>query len=89
MFERPRSASDYLWLIEHFPRMAVSGLGPLADYPPDVSMRFLNFIDIAYDRQLGLQLFATVSLDELAAGGAALDFSRTLSRLRQLKLEPL
>lgn len=89
MFERPRSASDYLWLIEHYPRMAVSGLGPLADYPPDVSMRFLNFIDIAYDRQLKLQLFATVSLDELAAGGAALDFSRTLSRLRQLKLEPL
>lgn len=89
MFERPRSASDYLWLIEHYPRMAVSGLGPLADYPPDVSMRFLNFIDIAYDRQLRLQLFASVSLEELAAGGAAVDFARTLSRLRQLKLEPL
>ena len=52
-------------------------------------MRFLNFIDIAYDRQLRLQLFASVSLEELAAGGAAVDFARTLSRLRQLKLEPL
>lgn len=89
LFERPRSAADYLWLIEHFPRMAVSGLGPLGDYPPDVSMRFLNFIDIAYDRQLRLQLFASVSLEKLAEGGAAVDFARTLSRLRQLKLEPL
>lgn len=89
LFERPRSASDYLWLIENFPRMAVSGLGPLGNYPPDVSMRFLNFIDIAYDRQLRLQLFATVSLEKLAEGGAATDFARTLSRLRQLKLEPL
>jgi twitching motility protein PilU len=89
LFERPRSAADYLWLIEHFPRMAVSGLGPLGDYPPDVSMRFLNFIDIAYDRQLRLQLFASVSLERLAEGGAAIDFARTLSRLRQLKVEPL
>ena len=89
LFERPRSAADYLWLIEHFPRMAVSGLGPLGDYPPDVSMRFLNFIDIAYDRQLRLQLFASVSLERLAEGGTAIDFGRTLSRLRQLKLEPL
>ena len=50
LFATPRSASDYLWLIEHFPHMAVSGLDRLGDHPQDVSQRFLNFIDIAYDR---------------------------------------
>jgi len=40
-------------------------------------------------RQITLARYAPYALDELAAGGAALDFSRTLRRLRQLKLEPL
>ncbi|KAF1066223.1 MAG: Cell division protein ZapE [Pseudomonas citronellolis] len=89
MFQQPRSAADFLWLIEHFPRMVVSGLGPLSGYAQDVSMRLLNFIDIAYDRQLDLQLFASVSLEELASGSTAIDFGRTLSRLSQLKVERL
>ncbi|WP_223123227.1 cell division protein ZapE [Aquipseudomonas alcaligenes] len=89
LFATPRSASDYLWLIEHFPQMAVGGLGPLGDYPSDVSQRFLNFIDIAYDRALHLQLYASVALEQLAEGGKAVDFARTLSRLRQLGRVPL
>ncbi len=86
MFERPRSASDYLWLIERFPRMAVGGLGRLGGYPADVSQRFLKFIDIAYDSRLRLQLFCAVPPKQLAEGGAAVDFARSLSRLRQLRL---
>ncbi|MEK1906752.1 MAG: cell division protein ZapE [Pseudomonas sp.] len=89
LFATPRSASDYLWLIEHFPQMAVGGLGRLGDYPPDVSQRFLNFIDIAYDRALRLQLYSSVALEQLAEGGHAVDFARTLSRMRQLKAVPI
>lgn len=84
LFEHPHSAADYLWLVEQFPHMAVSGVGPLRDYPEDVCKRFLNFIDIAYDKHLKLQLYATDALDQLAAGNTMLDFERTLSRLRQM-----
>lgn len=89
LFVTPRSASDYLWLMERFPQMAVSGLDRLGDYPQSISQRFLNFVDIAYDRGLHLQLFSRVSLEQLAEGGNAVDFYRTLSRLRQLKAHPL
>ena len=85
LFATPRSASDYLWLIEHFPHMAVSGLDRLGDHPQDVSQRFLNFIDIAYDRGLHLRLFSAVALEQLAEGGNAVDFARTLSRMKQLR----
>lgn len=89
LFATPRSAADYLWLIEHFPRMAVAGLDRLGDYPQDVSQRFLNFIDIAYDRRQQLHLFSRVALGQLAEGGNAVDFARTLSRLRQLRIKTL
>ncbi|MEL7941569.1 MULTISPECIES: cell division protein ZapE [Pseudomonas] len=89
LFERPHSAADYLWLIERFPYLAVSGLEPLQDYPDDVARRFLNFIDIAYDKRLKLQLYATVPLERLAGGSTTLDFERTLSRLRQMTPVPL
>lgn len=85
LFATPRSASDYLWLIEHFPHMAVGGLDRLGDHPQDVSQRFLNFIDIAYDRGLHLRLFSAVALEQLAEGGNAVDFARTLSRMKQLR----
>lgn len=86
LFATPRSAADYLWLIERFPRIAVTGLDCLGSYPQDVSQRFLNFIDIAYDRRLQLHLYSRVALEQLAEGGSAVDFSRTLSRLRQLEV---
>lgn len=89
LFEQPHSAADYLWLIERFPHLAVSGLGPLQDYPEDVGKRFLNFIDIAYDRRLQLQLYASVPLEQLASGNTLLDFGRTLSRLRQMTQVPI
>jgi len=85
LFEQPHSAADYLWLIDRYPCIAVSGLGPLLGYPEDVRKRFLNFIDIAYDRRLQLQLYASVPLDQMASGDTLLDFGRTLSRLQQMK----
>ncbi len=89
LFATPRSAADYLWLIEHYPRIAVTGLDCLGNYPQDVSQRFLNFIDIAYDRRLQLHLYSRVALEHLAEGGNSVDFSRTLSRLRQLQVVEL
>ncbi len=89
LFATPRSAADYLWLMERFARIAVAGLDRLDDYPQDVSQRFLNFIDIAYDRRQQLHLYSQVALEQLAEGGNAVDFARTLSRLRQLQVVPL
>ncbi len=85
LFVAPRSAADYLWLLERFECLAISGVTALAAQPPSVSQRFLNFVDIAYDRRQPLLLYAQVPLEQLTGSGEALDFPRTLSRLRQLQ----
>lgn len=85
LFNTPRSVSDYLWLLERYPHMAVTGLDALQGCSQAVGQRFLNFIDIAYDRQVRLHLHADAPLPVLAAGCNTVDFERTLSRLQQLQ----
>jgi cell division protein ZapE len=86
--EQPHSTMDYLWVIERFPQIGVSGLDCLANASDAVRQRFLNLVDIAYDRGVRLVLSSEVSMDALA-GEATVDFARTLSRLRQLVTESL
>ncbi|TWI58317.1 cell division protein ZapE [Pseudomonas duriflava] len=85
---QPHSTADYIWIIEQFPQLAISGLNTLAGETEAVRQRFLNLVDIAYDRGVYLILCSEVPMDELA-GEKTIDFSRTLSRLRQLKPEAL
>ncbi|RRW46812.1 cell division protein ZapE [Pseudomonas luteola] len=86
--EQPHSTLDYLWIVEHFSHVGVSGLDCLARQSDAVRQRFLNLVDIAYDRGVTLILSSEVPMDELA-GDATVDFARTLSRLRQLGVERL
>ncbi|MFI8481023.1 cell division protein ZapE [Pseudomonas sp. NPDC078700] len=81
---QPRSTADYVWLCNEYAQLAVGGVPCLDAEGIDVQQRFLNFIDIAYDRAVHLLLGCAAGLDELCQPGSHVDFSRTLSRLQQL-----
>ncbi|MNW18078.1 Cell division protein ZapE [compost metagenome] len=50
-----------------------------------MQQRFVNLIDIAYDAGTRLLLGSEASLDDLCRGKPHMDFSRTRSRLQQLR----
>jgi len=83
---QPRSSADFLWLCRHFEHLAIGTVPCLDRAPIDVQQRFLNFVDIAYDGGTRLSLLCETELDALLSEGGHVDFSRTRSRLRQLRL---
>ncbi|MBA1276084.1 cell division protein ZapE [Stutzerimonas azotifigens] len=85
LFERPTSTRDYLELCSRFADLAVSEIPALSGLSLDVQQRFLNFVDIAYDAGARLWLSSEVSLAALCQGAVQQDFSRTCSRLAQLR----
>lgn len=82
---RPHSSADFLWLCQRFRHLAISDVPCLGEEPIDVQQRFVNLIDIAYDAGTRLLLGSEASLDDLCRGKPHMDFSRTRSRLQQLK----
>lgn len=84
---QPLASSDYLNLCQRFAHIAIGELPLLARCSLDEQQRLLNFIDIAYDQGCELWLQAEHSLEALCAGVAHNDFSRTRSRLAQLRQE--
>nr|WP_183167553.1 cell division protein ZapE [Azomonas macrocytogenes] len=82
----PRSSADFLWLCQRFERLAIGVVPRLDGESIDVQQRFLNFIDIVYDSGIHLLLLGETHLDELLSDGAHTDFSRTHSRLQQLRI---
>lgn len=86
---RPHSSADFLWLCQTFRQLAISDVPCLGEEAIDVQQRFVNFIDIAYDAGSRLLLASEASLDDLCRGKPHMDFSRTHSRLQQLRLVPV
>lgn len=84
---QPLASSDYLHICQRFAHIAIGELPLLARCSLDEQQRLLNFIDIAYDQSCELWLQAEHSLEALCAGVAHNDFSRTRSRLAQLRQE--
>ncbi|WP_342247238.1 cell division protein ZapE [Pseudomonas sp. OTU5201] len=82
---RPHSSADFLWLSRRFGHLAISTVPCLGEEAIDVQQRFVNLIDIAYDAGTPLLLVSESSLDDLCRGKPHMDFSRTRSRLQQLK----
>ncbi|MDI9730570.1 AFG1/ZapE family ATPase [Stutzerimonas stutzeri] len=54
----------------------------------DVQQRFLNLVDILYDHGNRLLLVSDMPSSALLSESAYVDFSRTRSRLQQLRLLP-
>ncbi|MGQ7819173.1 cell division protein ZapE [Metapseudomonas furukawaii] len=86
---RPHSSADFLWLCRRYQRLAITGVPCLSEEAIDVQQRFVNLVDIAYDAGNRLLLASEASPDELCRGKPHMDFSRTRSRLQQLRpLQP-
>ena len=75
---------DYLLLCQDYDHWIIDGLPQLADCPIAVQQRFINLVDVLYDRDKHLILIGAQPL-AIALGGQAIDLARTASRLGQLQ----
>lgn len=81
----PVSAADYLALAREVRAWVVCAVPDLSTVPPDWVMRFVNLVDVLYDLDLELSIFAEVPLVDLGAEIQRVpDLYRTLSRLGEL-----
>jgi cell division protein ZapE len=83
------STADFLWLLQRYPRLALTDVPTLDSQPTDACQRFINLVDIAYDAGAELLLCSEFSLERLCRGSAHQDFVRTRSRLGQLRRREL
>jgi len=82
--EQLTAVMDYLLLCETFDHWIIDGLPHLAQCPIAVQQRFINLVDVLYDRDKRLTLIGTEPLADCLAG-EAIDLARTASRLSQLQ----
>lgn len=82
--EQLTAVMDYLLLCHDFDHWIIDGLPVLADCPIAVQQRFINLVDVLYDRDKHLILIGEQPLEQ-ALHGEAIDLARTASRLGQLQ----
>lgn len=81
----PTSAADYVDLAERFQTWTLCGVPLLREVPPDWAMRLVNLVDVLYDADRTLTVYAQAPVDELVAGVRAVpDIARAASRLGEL-----
>ncbi|WP_249357757.1 cell division protein ZapE [Nocardia cyriacigeorgica] len=81
----PTSAADYVDLAERFQMWTLCGVPLLREVPPDWAMRLVNLVDVLYDADRTLTVYAQAPVDELVAGVRAVpDIARAASRLGEL-----
>lgn len=86
--EAPTAVMDYLQLCEQYPQWLIEHVPPLAQVSPAVQQRFINVIDVLYDRQCRLFLTTDCDLATLTQGVELEDIQRTRSRLQVLPVYP-
>lgn len=82
--EAPTAVMDYLLLCERFDEWVVADLPLLAECSIAVQQRFINLVDVLYDRDKRLILLSEHPLEQ-ALAAAAVDLMRSQSRLSQLR----
>ena len=75
---------DYLTLSESYTVWLLEEVPPLATVGPAAQQRFINVIDVLYEKQIRLLLVTCCDLETLVAGVELEDIQRTRSRLQQL-----
>ncbi|MFI5780061.1 cell division protein ZapE [Nocardia sp. NPDC051570] len=79
------SAADFLQMSRRFRRWTLCAVPPLRTVPMDWGTRFVNLVDILYDADSELTLYAETAREDLTRDVAAVrDLYRTASRLREL-----
>jgi len=82
----PRSQRDYLELARRFSVLFLSGVPRMSADDGDRARRFTWLVDILYDHRVKLVASADVPPDQLYTEGPnARDFSRTVSRLAEMR----
>ncbi|MFJ4376416.1 cell division protein ZapE [Pseudomonas japonica] len=82
--EQATAVIDYLELIPRFEHWTIEGLPDLEDCSSAAQQRFINLVDVLYDRDRPLLLIGARPLAE-SLGGSVADLARTRSRLGQLR----
>ncbi|MBK2813015.1 cell division protein ZapE [Klebsiella pneumoniae] len=75
---------DYLTLCESYAVWLLDEVPPLATVGLAAQQRFINVIDVLYEKQIRLLLVTRCDLETLVAGVELEDIQRTRSRLQQL-----
>ncbi len=82
----PRSQRDYLELARRFAVVIVSDIPVISPQQRDVARRFTWLVDILYDHRVKLLASAAAPPEELYRSGSNVqDFSRTVSRLAEMR----
>jgi cell division protein ZapE len=81
-----RDSSDYIRIATYFSTVMVSEIYALDTEQDDVTRRFINMIDVFYDRHINLVVSAEVFPDKLYSGKRLKnEFKRTISRLNEMQ----
>ncbi|TRX76185.1 cell division protein ZapE [Pseudomonas mangiferae] len=87
--EGPTATMDYLALVAEHDRWILEDLPRLSSASPAAQQRFINLIDVLYDRRCQLFLISALPLQEALNSAEVADISRTRSRLSQLRQIPV
>ncbi|CCJ74379.1 ATPase [Cronobacter condimenti 1330] len=77
---------DYLTLCESYSCWFIDAVPLLARVNPAAQQRFINLIDVLYDKQCQVFITSAYSVADIIDGVARDDIGRTASRLGQLPL---
>jgi len=81
-----RDSSDYIRIATFFHTVMVSDIYHMDTEKDDVMRRFINMIDVFYDRHINLVVSAQIMPDKLYSGTRLqFEFSRTKSRLIEMQ----
>jgi cell division protein ZapE len=92
--ERPHSSPDFLEIARSYHTVLLANVRRMSAAQADVVRRFTWLVDVFYDQRVKLVISAQVPLDQLLAAGDSAsaaeratlaEFSRTLSRLREMQ----
>ncbi|SFU89904.1 cell division protein ZapE [Halomonas korlensis] len=82
----PRSQNDYIELAREFHSVLLSNVTCMNRKTDDQARRFINMVDVFYDRGVKLLMSAEAPAERLYSGGRLeFEFKRTLSRLQEMQ----
>lgn len=83
--EAESATIDYLALVEHYDRWILDDMPQLSKASAAAQQRFLNLIDVLYDRRCTLFIISARTFDQAMDSCEVADLARTRSRISQLR----